>query len=73
MDQRISHAVRDCLSECEDWSKPLPHVSAFVDRLIAQGWSCWDARQVGNYVMQLLDPDNPALKNGDGKPPPKGR
>jgi len=67
MEERISHAVRECLAECNDWDHPLPALAAYVARLLEQGWESAAAHEVGREALRILDPQNPVLKNGEGK------
>jgi len=67
MDERTSNAVRECIAYCEDWNNPLPDINDFVGRLAKQGWDLADARIVGHKALQILDPQHPLLKNGNGQ------
>jgi len=66
MSPRVTEAARECVANCENWNKPLPEISSYVQRLLdVPGWPPKEANEVGRVALRILDPQHPLLKNGD--------
>jgi len=65
-----SKIVADCVSQCSNWSKPLPEISAYVQELIKlHGWPAAEANDVGRRALAIINPLHPLLTQADERSP----